>query len=143
MQVKECMTRDVQTIAPCVSIAEAAQLMRDADVGIIPVAKDDRLIGMITDRDIVVRIVAEGICASATVRDAMTHDIECAFEDEEMSVVSRRMSELKVRRLPVLTREKRLCGIISLGDMARGDPHVAGAALAGASQPGQPHASMS
>jgi CBS domain-containing protein len=101
------------------------------------VGENDRLVGMLSDRDITVRAVARGLAPDrATVRDAMTTDVKYVYDDESVDDVSRHMSELQVRRLPVLNREKRLVGIVSLGDLAVKDPSDAGDALHSISQPG-------
>ena len=121
MIVRECMTTGAAITTPEASIREAALIMRQVDAGALPVGENDRLIGMITDRDIVTRAVADGQWAKTPVRDVMTPEIQYCFEDEELIVVARRMSELQVRRLPVLNREKRLVGIVSLGDISQSD----------------------
>lgn len=139
MQVKDIMTREVQCIGPDASLAQAAGKMRDLDVGSIPVCgPDDRLCGIITDRDIVVRVVAEGLdCQTVRVEEAMTPKIRYCFEDEEVSEAARKMEEEQIRRLVVLDRDKRLVGIISLGDLAvdTGDERLAGEALECISEP--------
>ncbi len=140
MNVRDCMSSDVRTIAPDSTIREAARLMKALDAGAIPVGENDRLVGMITDRDIAIRCIAEGVGPDAKVRDAMTSsDLQFIFEDDDLQEASARMSEHKVRRLPVLNREKRLVGIISLGDISLGDTSVSAAALCQVSEPGGPH----
>jgi CBS domain-containing protein len=140
MNVRECMSHDVRTTSPQATIQEAARLMKAADAGAVPVGENDRLVGMITDRDIAVRAVAEGRSFDTPVRDVMTAEIEYVFDDEDLDDVSMKMGDLKVRRLPVLNRDKRLVGIISLGDIAKSDdPAHGAAALSGASQSGGPH----
>jgi CBS domain-containing protein len=140
MKVSEVMTRDVQLIEPTQSIREAARLMAEMDAGIVPVREGDRLVGMITDRDIAVRAVAEGKGADTPIREVMTDDVKYCYEDDDTGDVARNMADIQVRRLPVLTREKRLVGIISLGDMAMSDGAApAGEAVAGISQPGGQH----
>ena len=144
MRVSEAMTRDVQLIEPTQNIREAAQLMAELDAGIIPVREGDQLVGMITDRDIAVRAVAEGRGPDTAVREVMTDDVKYCYEDDDTDDVARNMADIRVRRLPVLTREKRLVGIISLGDMAVSDePGKAGEAVAGISQPGGQHSQSS
>ena len=118
MKVSEVMTRDVQLIEPTQTIRDAARLMAELDAGIMPVREGDRLVGMITDRDIAVRAVAEGKGPDTSVREVMTEDVKYCFEDDDTDDVARNMADIQVRRLPVLTRDKRLVGIISLGDMA-------------------------
>jgi CBS domain-containing protein len=140
MKVSEVMTRDVRLIEPTQTIRDAARMMAELDSGIMPVREGDRLVGMITDRDIAVRAVAEGRGPDTAIREVMTEDVKYCFEDDDTDGVARNMAEIQVRRLPVLDRDKRLVGIISLGDMAMSDEsgHVAGA-VAGISQPGGQH----
>ncbi|MFL5157349.1 MAG: CBS domain-containing protein, partial [Microvirga sp.] len=118
MKVSEVMTRDVQLIEPTQSIREAARLMAEMDAGIVPVREGDRLVGMITDRDIAVQAVAEGKGPDTPIREVMTQDVKYCYEDDDTNDVARNMADIQVRRLPVLTRDKRLAGIVSLGDMA-------------------------
>ncbi len=118
MKISECMSRDVRTISPERSIREAAQVMATMDIGALPVGADDRLIGMITDRDIAVRAVAEGLDADTRISDVMTADIRYCFEDEDVKHIAENMGDNQVRRLPVLDRSKRLVGIVALGDLA-------------------------
>ena len=139
MKVSEVMTRDVRLIEPTQSIREAARLMAEMDAGIMPVRESDRLVGMITDRDIAVRAVAEGKGPDTPIREVMTDDVKYCYEDDDTGDVARNMADIQVRRLPVLTRDKRLVGIISLGDMAMSDGGRVGDAVAGISQPGGQH----
>lgn len=119
MKVREVMTKDVELIAKDKTIKDAARMMRDGGIGAIPVSNNDRLIGMITDRDIAVSVVAEGKSADSTrVEECMTEKIKYCFEDEDLREVVSQMDQLHVRRLPVMNRDKRLVGIISLGDLA-------------------------
>jgi CBS domain-containing protein len=140
MKVSEVMTRDVRLIEPTQTIREAARLMAELDTGIMPVREGDRLVGMITDRDIAVRAVAQGRGPDTSVRDVMTDDVKYCYEDDDTDDVARNMADIQVRRLPVLTRDKRLVGIISLGDKAVTEKSGrAGEAVAGISQPGGQH----
>ena len=140
MKVSEVMTRDVQTIQPDQTAQQAASFMLNTDAGSIPVTEGERLIGMITDRDIAVRGVAKGHGPDTPVRELMTNDIVCAREDENVADVASKMSEAQVRRLPVIDRNDRLCGIVSLGDLAReSSGESAHQALEGVSQPGGQH----
>src|SRR5690606_2362591 len=116
MKVRDIMSRDVDVLGPDATIQEAARHMRERDFGSIPVARDDRLIGMVTDRDIVIRCLADGADASTPIREAMTDKIRYCFDDENVSDVCRNMSDQAIRRLPVVNRDKRLVGIVSLGD---------------------------
>jgi CBS domain-containing protein len=135
MKVSEAMTRDVRVANPDQSIREAAQMMVDLDAGALPVGAEDRLIGMITDRDIAIRGVAKGRTPDTPVRDVMTADVKYCFEDEEIENVARNMAEIQVRRLPVVNREKRLVGIIAIADLAANeDLEVVGAAVSGISE---------
>ena len=121
MKVSELMTPNVEIVAPDDTLHTAARMMADLDTGALPVGENDRLVGMITDRDITIRAVAEGRDPDkAKVRDAMSEQIRFCFEDEDTQEVSRKMSDWAVRRLPVLNRDKRLVGIVSLGDLATG-----------------------
>jgi len=119
MQISEIMSRDVVIVAPGDSVQEVAQKMAEIDAGIIPVGEDDRLVGMVTDRDIVIRAVAKGKTpGKCTARDVMSPDVKYCYEDETLEDAARNMSSLQVKRLLVLNREKRLVGIVSLGDLA-------------------------
>ena len=142
MQVKEVMTRGVECMRPDATLQEAARKMRELDVGPLPVCGDnDRLVGMLTDRDITVRAVAEGQDPkSALVRDIMTPSIIYCFEDQDVTEAARLMKENQIRRLVVLNRNKRLVGIVSLGDLAveTGDEELAGKTLEEVSEPARP-----
>jgi CBS domain-containing protein len=140
MKVSEVMTSDVATVRPDQTAREAANFMLNADAGSIPVTEGDRLIGMITDRDIAVRGVAKGGGPDTPVRELMTNDIICARIDDDIEEVANMMSEAQVRRLPVVDSQEKLCGIVSLGDLAReGDSNTAEEALEGVAQPGGQH----
>jgi CBS domain-containing protein len=140
MKVSEVMTSDVQTISADQTAREAASFMLRAEAGSIPVCEGDKVIGIITDRDIAVRGVAEGRGPETPVRELMSDGIICAREDDDVDEVARRMSEEQVRRLPVLDADDRLCGIVSLGDLARETAgETAHEAFEGVSQPGGQH----
>ena len=140
MKISEVMTRDVQTVRPDQPVQEAASFMLSADAGSIPVTDGDRLIGMITDRDIAVRGVAKGYGPDTPVRELMTDEVICAREDDNVEDVASRMSSAQVRRLPVIDSNERLCGIVSLGDLSREtDGGAANEALEGVSEPGGQH----
>jgi CBS domain-containing protein len=140
MKVSEVMTRDVQTVRPDQTAREAASFMLRADTGAIPVTDGDRLLGMITDRDIAVRGIAEGHGPETPVRELMTNDMVCARIDDDIEEAASRMGEAQVRRLPVIDEQQRLCGIVSLGDLSReADTDCASEALEGVSQPGGQH----
>ncbi|MGV3726173.1 CBS domain-containing protein [Hydrogenophaga sp.] len=139
-RVKDVMTQGVQTLAPHDTVEQAARVMESLDVGVLPVCDGARIVGMLTDRDIVVRGVAQGLPATTTpLEDVMSAQVEWVFEDEGLTEAAARMQQLQIRRLPVLDRDKRLVGIVSLGDLAaKGDAHQAGAALADISEPARP-----
>lgn len=140
MRVSEVMTRDVQTVRPDQPVQEAASFMLSADAGSIPVTDGERLVGMITDRDIAVRGVAKGHGPDTPVGELMSKDVICARIDEDCDEVASKMSEAQVRRLPVIDEQERLCGIVSLGDFAReGATDTAEQALEGVAQPGGQH----
>jgi CBS domain-containing protein len=141
MRVNEAMTSDVQIANPNQSIQDAAQTMAAIDAGVLPVGENDRLVGIITDRDIAVRAVAKGLSPSTKVREVMSEgEVMYCYEDEDLEDVAQNMADIKVRRLPVLNRAKRLVGIISVGDIAVADgPDSAGDAICGISEPGGMH----
>jgi CBS domain-containing protein len=137
MQIQDVMTADVSYVKPDTPILEIARKMRDANIGSTPVVENDRLIGMVTDRDIVVRaLAAGGDVNSMTARDAMSPRVLYCFADETIEAVLENMGEQQVRRLPVVNRDKRLVGVVSLGDLAlSGKRRAAGEALKEISQP--------
>jgi CBS domain-containing protein len=140
MKVQEAMSTNVKLAKPNQSIRDAAKIMADIDAGVLPVGDGDRLVGMITDRDIAVRAVARGLGPETPVREVMSAEVKYCFGDEDVDDVAGNMGEIKVRRLPVLDRNKRLVGIVSLGDIAMTDgPDSAGDAICGISQPGGQH----
>ena len=140
MKVSEVMTDNVQTVRPDQRVQEAASFMLSADAGSIPVAEGDRLVGMITDRDIAVRGIAKGHGPDTPVRELMSNDVICARVDDDIEDAAARMSQAQVRRLPVNDQDERLCGIVSLGDLSReADTDCASEALEGVSQPGGEH----
>ena len=136
-QLRELMTRDVKVITPDMTIGDAAKKMRDGNFGMMPVEENDRMIGTISDRDIVIRAVAEGMDFSTKVRDVMSKGITWAYEDNSVEEAAVLMSEHQVRRLPVLDRNKRLVGIVALGDFAaeRSESRPAAEALSQISRP--------
>jgi len=140
MKVSEAMTRDVMMVSPTQSIAEAARMMAECDAGILPVSENDRLIGMITDRDIAIRAVAERRSPDTSVRDVMSKEVLYCFDDEDIEHVAKNMGDNQVRRLPVVNRDKRLVGIISLGDIARHTKgRTTGEAMAQIAEPSGKH----
>lgn len=136
-QLKDVMSRDVKLVTPETTIREAAQQMRDGDFGMLPVAEDDRMIGAISDRDIAIRAIADDKGPATAVREVMSEGICWAYEDESVEQAAKIMSERQVRRLPVVNREKRLVGIVALGDFAVDSSEIepAAEALSGISQP--------
>jgi CBS domain-containing protein len=136
MLVRDIMTRDVQLLAPHESLRDAARRMRDDNIGSLPVADGDRLVGYVTDRDLVVRGLAEGLSGDTHLHDVMTDRVLYCFEDEDVEDVAANMAENQVRRLPVMSREKRLVGVVALGDLAtKGEDTSAEDALEGVSRP--------
>ena len=117
-KLEDLMSRDVKVMSPDMSIREAAKQMRDGDFGMLPVGENDRMIGTISDRDIAIRAVAEGKGADTKVRDVMSDGVAWAYEDNSVEEAVKIMSERQVRRLPVVDRDKRLVGIVALGDFA-------------------------
>jgi CBS domain-containing protein len=140
MKISECMTRDVQLASPDMSLRDAAQLMARCDSGVLPVGDNDRLVGMLTDRDIAIRGVADGKGPDAKVRDAMSSDLHWCFDDDEVEEALQLMAEQQIRRMPVLSHEKRLVGIVSIGDLtAAAQPQQTGQALTAISRTGGQH----
>ena len=136
MKVADRMTRNVHLATPDETIAQAAHAMAACDTGALPVGSGGRIVGMVTDRDIALRAVALGKGPDTLVREVMSVGVACCFEDEELDQVARRMAEQQVRRMPVMTRDHRLVGILSLGDLATGgEAGPAGEALRGVSRP--------
>jgi CBS domain-containing protein len=129
------MTENVSVVGPDTRIPEVARLMRDEDIGSTPVVDNDRLIGMVTDRDIVTRVVGEDKDPRAvTAREAMSPNILYCFDDQTVEEVLENMGDNQVRRLPVVNRDKRLVGVVSLGDLAKASAGKAGDALEEISQ---------
>ncbi|MEF0941513.1 CBS domain-containing protein [Rhizobium sp. BR 362] len=140
MKVRDAMTHDVRITNPDETILQAARTMADLDAGVLPVGDHDRLVGMITDRDIAIRGIAKGKGPDTKVRDVMTSEVKYCFDDQEIDEVCRNMGDIKVRRLPVLDQSKRLVGILSLGDIALAQSAgSAGQALSGISRHGGEH----
>ena len=141
MKIAECMTAEVETVSPDQPIREAAQFMLRADAGAMPVGEGDKLVGMVTDRDIAVRGVAAGRGPDTPVRDVMTDEVIYCFDDDEVEAVALKMSDRQVRRMPVLSREdESLDGLVSLGDISRSEQsEAASVALDGITDPGGEH----
>jgi len=135
-KISAVMTPDVRLANPDQTIRAAATIMAEADVGSLPVGENDRLIGMLTDRDIVLRAVAQGLDTKTLVRDVMTDKIQYCFEDDDVERVAKNMADLGVRRLPVLNRDKRLVGIVALSNVAQaGDGESTKVLLKGVAEP--------
>lgn len=136
MRINEIMSRDVEVARPQDTIQTVARKMRDVDTGVIPVCDGDRVQGMITDRDIVLRAVSEARSFETPVAEVMTSDVEYCYEDDDIAQAADKMAELQVRRLVVLDHDKRLVGIVSLGDIAQqGKDKTTGQALEEISEP--------
>jgi CBS domain-containing protein len=137
MKVADVMTKEVRLVSPNQTLREAAHLMSEEDIGMVPVTDHDRLVGMVTDRDIAIRGVARGKGPKTKVKEVMSEQVKYCFEDEDLDHVSKNMASIQMRRLPVMNRDKRLVGIVSLGDLAVADGARAQAeqALHGISKP--------
>jgi CBS-domain-containing membrane protein len=136
MKISEIMTRDPELIDPNASIRDAAKRMKNEDIGALPVGENDRLIGMVTDRDIAMRGVAEGCSPeTTTVRDVMSEKVYYCFDDDDVDDAASCMSDNQVRRLPILNRDKRLVGIVALADIASTGEECEKTALEGVSEP--------
>jgi CBS domain-containing protein len=140
MQIKEVMSRNVVLASPRETLSEVAQMMAEKDIGCMPVGDGDRIVGMITDRDIVIRGVAAGKGPGTPISEVMTRDVKYCFDDEDIDHVILNMGENQVRRLPVMNRQKRLIGIVTLADAAlEHDPVVVGEAFLRVVEPGGEH----
>lgn len=141
MHIRDIMTDNVEVVDPNATLQKAAQMMKDLDVGSLPVCDGEKLLGIITDRDITIRATAEGKNPTDTaVCDTMSSGISYCFDDQPVSEAAQMMEERQIRRLPILNRQKRLVGIVSLGDLAvdGGNRQVAGEAITKISQPARP-----
>jgi CBS domain-containing protein len=140
MKVSDVMTPEVQLCTPDDTLKDAAEAMAALGVGLLPVTDNERLVGMVSDRDIAIRGIGMGRGPEARVADVMTADVKYCYEDQDLDEVSANMGDIQVRRLPVLNRDKRLVGIIALGDIARVQGgNGTGSALSGISRPGGQH----
>ena len=140
MKVREAMTEDVLLAQPDQSIRDAARMMAEHDIGALPVSENDRLVGMITDRDIAVRAIADDRGPDTKIADVMSREVLYCFDDEDLDDVASNMADVQVRRLPVVNRDKRLVGIVSLSVVAAcEDAKQTGRAIAGISTPGGAH----
>jgi CBS domain-containing protein len=140
MNIRDLMTSDVQTVAPGDSVQQAASFMLSADTGSIPVCDGDKVIGMITDRDIAVRGIGKGLGPDCTVSELMSKDVVCARDTDDVQSIAQTMSDKQVRRMPVVDADDRLVGMVSLGDLSRqAQDAAATTALEGVSAPGGQH----
>ena len=143
MRVRDAMTPDVQLCTPEDTLKDAAEAMAALSCGLLPVTENDRLVGMISDRDIAIRGIGMGRGPEARVGDVMTAEVRYCYDDQNLDEVSAIMGDIQVRRLPVLNRDKRLVGIIALGDIALVQSgNGTGAALSGISRPGGQHTQL-
>jgi CBS domain-containing protein len=143
MKVSESMTAGVEVVSPQEPIAQAARTMRDKEVGFLPVLENGKLVGIVTDRDMVIRGVARDLRPDAPVRDVMSRELLYCFDDEDLDDAAAKMSDNQVRRLPVLTRDMTLIGVITLGDIAQAsddDGLRAGETLSKVTEAGGMHA---
>ncbi|HET7202244.1 MAG TPA: CBS domain-containing protein [Steroidobacteraceae bacterium] len=136
-KIRDVMTREVTTVSPDARLTDVARIMRDEDIGSVPVAQGNELLGMITDRDIVIRALADGDgIESRTAGDVMTAGVQCCREDQNVGDVLKDMGDQQIRRLPVVDDARRLVGIVSIGDLSReAKPKQVGSALEDISQP--------
>ena len=135
MNISQVMTTDVRVGSPDDTLQKAAQMMSDYDFGILPIVDNNQLVGMLSDRDITIRAVAKGFSPNEhNVREIMTHDVQHINQDESIEDAAQLMSDLQVRRLPVVDGDEQLVGIVSLGDLAISDDKAAGEALESISQ---------
>lgn len=130
MQVKDIMTPNVDYLGPNSPVGDVARTMREQGIGMLPLAEDDKLVGIVTDRDLTVRVLAENKGADTPAREAMSEEVFYLFDDVALDEAVRNMADMKVRRLPVVDRNKTLVGVVSLGDIAsKGGNEAAGEAL--------------
>ena len=140
MNIRDLMTVDVQTVSPTDTAQQAASFMLSADTGSIPVCDGDKVVGMITDRDIAVRGVGKGLGPDCSVADLMSKDVVCARDTDDVLAIAQQMSDKQVRRMPVVDSDDRLVGMVSLGDLSRQSQEAAAeTVLAGVTAPGKQH----
>lgn len=137
MELRDIMTKHVHVVSPATTIREASRLMRSLDTGILPVCDEQAVIGLVTDRDIVVRALADGKDADSSVTAAMTEAVVCMYEDDDVEEAAQVMEQKQIRRLIVLNRNQELAGIVSLADLTRevGDEELSGEILKNVSEP--------
>ena len=139
MHISDVMSNNVTIADPKQSIQDAAKTMAELDAGSLPVGEGEQLVGMITDRDIAIRAVASGMSLDTTIDKIMTNEVKYCFEDDELEQIAANMAENKLRRLPVVNKQKRLVGIVSLGDISHALGAQCGLALADITMPGGRH----
>lgn len=140
MNIRELMTADIQTVSPTDSVQQAAGFMLSADTGSIPVCENEKVVGMITDRDIAVRGTAKGLGPDCKVSEVMSSDVLCARDSDDVESIARQMADSQVRRMPVVDSNEKLVGMVSLGDLSReGKQDAASTALEGVSAKGGQH----
>lgn len=140
MKVSDCMTRDVRLGDPDMTLREAARLMAECDSGVLPIGENDRLVGMLTDRDICIRGVAQGKGPNDKVREVMSRDVRWCYEDNAVEDALQCMAEEQIRRMPVLSRAKRLVGIVAISDLsAAAEAHRTGEAFSAISRQSDQH----
>jgi CBS domain-containing protein len=139
-RISEVMTRDVRVLSPQDTLQRAAQAMDELNVGAVPVCEGGKLVGMLTDRDITVRAVAGGMDGASPIKEVMTEQVRCCFEDQQVDEVMQQMGDVQIRRMPVVDRQQRLVGIVSLGDLAtrHADGQEVGHTLESISSPSEP-----
>jgi CBS domain-containing protein len=143
MKISECMRRDVRIADPAETLLDAARAMADIDAGFLPVGENDKLVGIITDRDITIRAVATGRGPDAKIRDVMSEEVRYCYADEDVDDVLDNMADQQIRRLPVVDRSKRLVGIVSIGDLAtNGETRATGEALGEIARPSRRHSQV-
>ncbi|MCY7317154.1 MAG: CBS domain-containing protein [Ramlibacter sp.] len=122
--VSKVMTRGVRTLTPSDTLAQAARVMEELNVGVIPVCEGEKLVGVVTDRDIVVRGLARALDANSTqLKQVMSTEVRCATEEQDLDQVLKTMANAQIRRMPVVDAKQRLVGIVSIGDIAAKDRH--------------------
>ena len=140
MNIRDLMTSDVQTVSPTDTAQKAAGFMLSADTGSIPVCDGDKIVGMITDRDIAVRGIGKGLGPDCSVADLMSEDVVCARDTDDVLAIAQQMSDKQVRRMPVVDSDDKLVGMVSLGDLSRQSQNAAAeTVLAGVTAPGKQH----
>jgi CBS domain-containing protein len=143
MKVRDAMSPDVQLCTPDDTLREAAEAMAALGIGLLPVTDNERLVGMVSDRDIAIRGIGMGRGPDSRVGDVMTAEVKYCYDDQDLDKVTANMGDIQVRRLPVLSRDKRLVGIIALGDIAQTKAcNGTGEALSRISRPGGLHAQL-